>query len=346
MAIGRETHLGIAAVRNTVRRLPVLLCVLVMVAASCGDSDSADPATSTGDDLPPDPVVGELIFSSGFGDGTSVSDDLLDINGVDADTGFSWDDTPAWIERTALYYAVRDDEKIRDYMDAEIVAVDGPNGEDTRVLHLTNKGDDPEMPSTSRAELSFFGREGEGDFDEGYIRYWTRLQTDLDQVVPDGVEPRLYYLMESKDRAPGKTGTESGHSGLRINIGISQDVDTRELYWVATGEQVQPVRQIEWQNRNASIDVPLGEWFLVEAYLRRHPSEGRVYFAVNGEVVFDLTVRTQHADAPRSLLFWSPFKLYHDESWWSAGPTEQWYDDLEIWSGLPAGFDVPRRVQP
>jgi hypothetical protein len=327
------------------RRLTTILCVVALVTAACGDSDgevtdAPDPAALA------DPVVGELLFASGFSDGVTISEDLLDINGVDAETGFSWDDTPAWIERTNFYYAVQDDADIPEFMDTEIIEVDGPEGTPTRVLHLVNKGNDPDKSSTSRAELSFFGRDGEGDFDEGYIRYWTRLQPDLDQVVPDGVEPRLYYLLESKDRAPGQTGAGKGHSGIRINIGLTQDPETRELYWVATGEQVQPIRQIEWQNRNTSVEVPLGEWFLVEAYLRRHPTDGRVYFAVDGEVVFDITVRTQHADEPRSLLFWSPFKLYHDESWWGAGPTEQWFDDLELWTGLPPDFDAPHRVQP
>lgn len=330
-----------------VKRCILALGALAMLAGACGDSD--DDGGASGEitaELPPAPEPGELLFASGFGNGTTVSEDLLDINGVDADTGFSWDDNPAWVESTALYYAVRDDDNIADFQRTEIVEAPGPTGQTSRVLHLTNLGDDPDMPSTSRSELSLFGREDGDTFNEGYIRYWTRLQEDLDTVVPDGVEPRLYYLMETKDRAPGATGTASGHSGFRINIGLSQDTETRELYWVATGEQVQPERIIEWQSRNSSVDVPLGEWFLVEAYLYRHPTDGKVFFAINGEPVFDLTVRTQHRDQPRPLLFWSPFKLYHDESWWAAGPTEQWFDDLEVWSGLPAGVELSRRITP
>jgi hypothetical protein len=131
-----------------------------------------------------------------------------------------------------------------------------------------------------------------------------------------------------------------------MNIGLAQDAESRDLYWVATGEQVQPVRQIEWQARNASVDVPLGEWFLVEAYYKRHPTDGRVFLAVDGEVVFDVTARTQHRDDPQPLNFWSVFKLYHDPSWWAAGPTEQWYDDLEIWTSFPPDYAVPESVQP
>lgn len=328
------------------KRIFLSMVVLGVLAAACGDSDDPAPTADAVQAEVPPPAAGELLFASGFSDGTEISEDLLDIVGIDSDTGFSWDDTPAWIESNALYYAVDNDENISQFQETNIVEAPGPDGSTSRVLHLVNKGDDPDKPSTSRTEWSLFGREDGTTFNEGYIRYWTRLQPDLDQVVPDGVEPRLYYLMESKDRAPGATGSGSGHSGFRINIGLSQDTETRELYWVATGEQVQPERVIEWQSRNTTVDVPLGEWFLIEAYQYRHPTDGKVYVAVNGEVVFDLTVRTQHRDQPRPLLFWSPIKLYHDESWWAAGPTEQWYDDIEVWSGLPTDVDTARRIQP
>jgi hypothetical protein len=323
-----------------VRALSLVLAA-AFVAAACGDDSNV--AT---DVVPYVPVEPELLFASGFSEGTSISPDLLDINGTDSETGFSWDDDRGWISSVGFYYAVKDPTEISQFMTTEIVEAEGPTGEPSRVLHLVNKGDDPNERSTSRNELSFFGREEGVTYEEGYIRYDTRLQPNLDQVVADGVEPRLYYFMESKDRAPGRTGGNKGHSGFRINIGITQDPATDQLYWVATGEQVQPVRQVEWQDRNLDVAVPLGEWFEVEAYIRRHPSDGRVYFAVNGETVFDLTVSTQNREEPRPLLFWSPFKLYHDSAWWAEGPTEQWYDNLEVWTGVPPHLDLGRRVQP
>lgn len=324
------------------KSIPIVLAAIGLVAAACGSDDPPLEAA----DLIAEPIEAELLFASGFAEGTEITPDLLDIVGTDSETGFSWDDTPGWVESTGFFYAIRDAADIPELMTTEIIEADGPTGSPSRILHLVNRGDDPEEPATSRNELSFFGREEGTTFDEGYIRYWTRLQPNLDEVVPDGVAPNLYYLMESKDRAPGKTGTGSGHSGFRINIGLSQDPETRKLFWVATGEQVQPQRIIDWQSRNEQVEVPLGEWFEIEAYMRRHPTDGRVYLAINGETVFDLTVSTQHRDSPRELLFWSPFKLYHDPAWGSAGPTEQWYDDLEIWRGAPPDLDAGRRIQP
>jgi hypothetical protein len=329
------------------RRSIVLLLLLALMAAACGDSsdDGAEAATTTQAPIPP-AGPGELIFSSGFSEGTEVAADLSDLHGVDAETGFSWDDTPAWIDRSEFYYAVRDPDQVSEFMDTDIIEAPGPAGDPSRVLHLVSKGNDPDQSATSRNEFSLFGKDEPDDFQEGFVRYWTKLQPDLASVVPADEDSRLYYLMEIKDHTLGEEGTGEGFSSFRMNIGLAQDAESRDLYWVATGEQVQPVRQIEWQARNASVDVPLGEWFLVEAYYKRHPTDGRVFLAVDGEVVFDVTARTQHRDDPQPLNFWSVFKLYHDPSWWAAGPTEQWYDDLEIWTSFPPDYAVPESVQP
>ena len=324
-----------------VGKLAAVTVAVGLVASACG-SDTNVPTESP----LAQPVEPQQLFASGFSEGISITPDLLDIVGTDSETGFSFDENPDWVESVGFYHAVARDSDVNDFVGTEIVEAQGPDDETSRVLHLTNKGDDPDEGSTTRNELSFFGREEGVTYDEGYVRYDTRLQDNLDQVVEDGVEPALYYFMEAKDRAPGPTGRGLGHSGFRINIGITQDPETRQLFWVATGEQVQPVRIIEWQDRNFDVEVPLGEWFEVESYIRRHPTDGRVYFAINGEVVFDLSVSTQHAEEPRPLLFWSPFKLYHDPSWWAQGPTEQWYDDLEVWTGLPPHLDIGRRIQP
>lgn len=327
--------------RRFVKALGVTLAT-GMIAAACGQELNAAPVNAE----PAELIEPELLFASGFGEGVSISPDLLDIVGTDADTGFSWDNSPEWVESVGFYHAINRESEATEFVGTDIIDAVGPDGELGRVLHLTNKGDDPAEGSTTRNELSFFGQDEGATFAEGYFRYDTMLQADLDQIVPDGVQPRLYYLLETKDRPIGQTGNGRGHSGFRINVGISQDPETRELFWVATGEQVQPERVIDWQDRNVDVQVPLGEWFEIETYIRRHPTDGRVYVAVNGEVVFDLTVRTQHRDEPQPLLFWSPIKLYHDETWWAEGPTEQWYDDIELWNGLPDHIETTQRVQP
>ena len=79
--------------------------------------------------------------------------------------------------------------------------------------------------------------------------------------------------------------------------------------------------------------------------MKKHASAGRVYFAVDGQVVLDtrkttpegFSGRTEHADNPLELAFWSPMKNYHGMEWNRKGPVSQWYDDFELWSGFPPG---------
>ena len=57
--------------------------------------------------------------------------------------------------------------------------------------------------------------------------------------------------------------------------------------------------------------------------MKKHPTNGRVYFAVNIELVLDtditkpdgFTGRTQHINQPLHLHFWSPMKNYHGMEW-------------------------------
>jgi len=102
---------------------------------------------------------------------------------------------------------------------------------------------------------------------------------------------------------------------------------------------------------NPKAKVPLGKWFLVEAYMKKDAIAGRVYFAVNGKVVLDtdqtkpqgFTGRTQHADNPLELRFWSPMKNYHHMDWNKQGPVSQWYDDFELWTDFPPNHPARRK---
>ena len=82
--------------------------------------------------------------------------------------------------------------------------------------------------------------------------------------------------------------------------------------------------------------------------MKKHTTQGRVYFAVNGQVVLDteqtqpagFNGRTQHADNPLELSFWSPLKNYHGMDWNRKGPISQWYDDFELWTDFPPGHSA------
>lgn len=315
----------------------------LLVLAGCSEPSARSPEASESTDRGT-VRVGTLLFKSGFGPSTSITDDLSDIVGTDSATGFSWEDTPGWIRESRFEHVVAPENDVSDFMHAEIVDMEGPHGTVTEVLHLQNAGDDPDQPATSRNEYIFFADDPPDDFDEGYVRYWTRLQEDLDSVIPADRAAPLYYLMEWKERVSEERGWEAGWSNFRINLGLSKDAHSTDLYWVASARQIQPERRTEWQVRNAEVAVPLGEWFLLEVYLKKHPVDGRLYVAVDGEVVFDVTARTEHATDPQPLRYWAVFKLYHPEDWLARGPTSQWYDDLEIWTGFPEGARRPPNV--
>jgi hypothetical protein len=306
---------------------------------------------------------GTLLLKSGFEEGVRISDDMNRILGSDV-PGFVWEKTPLW-ESSRFVYLVGRDRKLTDYMESVIERQVGPHGRETRVLRLTNKADDPEHPSTSRNELSFFAPNPPNEYTEGYVRYWMKLQPNLDRLIPADRAAPWYMIMEWKEPNSGTAKSAQackeccnaragGSNNYRINVGLQRRPGSSEFHWVIRGERPQPCRVEEWRHENNRVKVPLGEWFLVEAYMKKHRREGRVYFAVNGQVILDtnetkpagFTGRTEHPDNPLHLRFWSPLKNYHGMEWNAQGPVSQWYDDFELWSGFPPGHAGSRNPPP
>ncbi len=303
---------------------------------------------------------GQLLLKSGFEADVRLTDDMLDIVGVDRDSGGDWDAAPAWIESSRFAYIVNKDKVLSDYMFSLIETMIGPHGNETRVLRLENRADDPDHSSTSRNEYSFFMKKPPEGYEEGYVRYWMKLQDNLPALAPNHKATPWYMIMEWKEPDSGirKSAAEckacgegaGGSNNYRINIGIHREAEATDFRWHLIGEHPQPCRKTEWSYTNPDVPVPLGRWFLVEAYMKKHATAGRVYVAVNGRVVLDTRVttpkgftgRTQHADNPLPLKFWSPMKNYHSMDWNRQGPVSQWYDDFELWSSFPPGHPALR----
>jgi hypothetical protein len=298
---------------------------------------------------------GKLLLKSGFEGQVRVTEDMSRITGVDPQSGLSWDATPAWIKSSRFAYLVGKDKRLSDYMASSIETMVGPHGNQTQVLRMENKADDPDHPSTSRNEYSFFMKAPPDGYQEGYVKYWMKLQGNLAELFLNDKAPPWYMIMEWKEPDSGirKSAAEckacgegpGGTNNYRINIGIHREPNATPFRWYLTGQHPQPCRATEWSYLNPNVEVLLGRWFLVEAYMKKHATVGRVYFAVNGQVVLDTQVtrpqgftgRTEHADHPLPLQFWSPMKNYHGMAWNQMGPVSQWYDDFELWSGFPPG---------
>jgi hypothetical protein len=328
--------------------IPIVLLLTLFIAPTSPLVKAGESDTGPG---------GVLLLKSGFGEGVAITADMARLTGSDV-PGFAWENTPSW-ESSRVVYIIGPGRKVTDFMETVIEKQIGPKGKETNVLRLINKADDPEHSSTSRNEFSFFAASGPNEYTEGYVRYWMKLQDNLNRLIPADKPSPWYMIMEWKEpnSRTAKSAQEcreccnaraGGSNNYRINVGLQRSAGAGEFHWIIRGEQPQPCRQEEWRYENFRVRVPLGEWFFVEAYMKKHPREGRVYFAVNNQVVLDtnevrpagFTGRTEHANNPLPLRFWSPMKNYHGMEWNVQGPVSQWYDDFELWSGFPPGHAV------
>ena len=297
---------------------------------------------------------GILLLKSGFEEGVSISGNMAGITGTDV-PGYSWDATPAWIESSRFTYLVSRGKDISEFMKSYIEEMPGPRGNITRVLCMENIFDDTDHRITSRNEFDIFSKKPPYDYQEGYVRYWMKLQDNLGDIIPFEKEPTFYMIMEWKEPDSGIRMTaeeckaccnaiEAGTNNYRINIGLVKKENSNDFFWTVIGEHPQPCRIAEWTyNSETPIELKFGDWFLVEAYMKKHETDGRVYFAINEKVIFDtnftrpegFTGRTQHPENPLPLRFWAPLKNYHSMEWNAKGPVRQWYDDFELWSTFP-----------
>ena len=60
---------------------------------------------------------------------------------------------------------------------------------------------------------------------------------------------------------------------------------------------MQPVRITEWCEVCEKDEVSMRRCFKIEAYMKKHPTDGRVYFAVDDEVICDRRCRTERDSA-------------------------------------------------
>lgn len=309
-------------------------------------------------------MAGTLQFKSGFDEGTSIvpfdwkPDALLledqdrseptsdrsssqtartgrrahRISGLDTKTNYDWDkDLPC--AHSHFVYLIGDHHPDA-HVVSEIVTVEGRDGNPTRALHTSVKADYVPGKSTTRNEWSMFYDEGDHLYEEGYVKYWMKLEDDFIERYPPE-PPNWRMMMEWKEPDSGTTTSKGGTNNYRINIHIVMR-EGRPL-WQVIGQEVQPVRMTEWEEINGDHTVPVGRWFQVEAYMKKHASDGRVWFAVDGETICDYRGRTEHKDNPLPLKFWSIFKQYHGTNWILQKQTHQWVDDLELWSAFPPG---------
>ncbi len=268
-----------------------------------------------------------LLFKSGFEGNVAVTpygNNRHTLTGTDEETNFSWDtDLPA--EKAQFLY-LTGDKSPDSFVKNRIEQVIGPDGNLTDALYMEVTKDYGGDDAITRNEFQLFPS---SDLNQAYIRYSMKLQENYLDAWPNKDAWRVF--MEWKEPNVDNSG---GTNNYRFNTLIS--ADREQIHWSAQTQQVQPNRITEWTADNKQVSVPIDEWFDVEVFWRKgDENEGRLWFAVNGQEVFDYQGRTEHKDRPQDLEFWSIFKLYTGLDSLKNGPVYQWIDDVEIWSDFP-----------
>jgi hypothetical protein len=293
--------------------------------------------------------IPELLFKSGFEAETFIAPgtwttqrNLHHLAGRDHTTGFDWRNglAQAGIVTDAFFqYVIAPDADPATFVTTELREMPGPHGKPTRVLYLGVKGNDPKTVATSRNELDIMATP---TWRQAYGRYWMYMHPDmLTKAPPKG----WVMLMEWKE--PGTLGVNTeGTNNWRTNIILTRGRNDGPMFWQFLRQEVQPLRRDEQKIVDVAAPVPVGRWFLLETFWR-WGKDGRIWFAIDGQTVFDQFGRFEHATNPLGLKFWALFKNYRGLNWYDADLTngdETWfaYDDVEIWSDFPGDHPMRR----
>ncbi len=260
------------------------------------------------------------------------------ITGSDPTTGFTW--PPVVNGGTAGYQLLVDPPgslnppDVYDYMYNELDSIVGHNGMQTQAMFSRvlqsgccgrDSSQDAQSGSTQEPYMIFPGT----DPGEMYISEWMMLQPDLPQVMSAGTWRDLFEW-------------KTTDMDYRIQLSIL-NYGGGALHWVMSGDAQVPSYQEFWRIDNTTVPVAAGEWFKLEVYWKRSSgSDGRVWMAVNGQVIGDQYGPNVGANgSPVNRIMAS--QLYSG----SVYPIFQWVDDLQVWSTFPsaspgdAWYDAP-----
>jgi hypothetical protein len=251
------------------------------------------------------------------------------LHGLDGATGFNWDTTRFLGEPWGVAIAgipTGLSGTTSDIVEARIETVTGPYGTPTNALRVGVK----QQPQVVQAfiESNFLQDTPITDY---YARYWARLDPNL--AAKAAAAGNQYWRSFWAFKTP---------SDLRMKLEI-MNWKAGGPSWVATmdnlGHSASPPATEYWRQDSDQIKVPLDQWFSVEIYLHRSTgSDGRFYFGVNGQQVFNRM-------GPNYGSLNEPIKIIaHNIAYGPSNsfPGWQWVDDFEVrnvppCAGVPCG---------
>ena len=256
------------------------------------------------------------------------------IQGTDNSTGYTWP-VKAWSPSPLLsgLLGVVTSSKLKpapedfnQYIQNAIETVIGPNGNMTKAL--LQKIAKP-SPNTCCTQDSFQIAGLSTPLVDSYVRYWIKLNPELPRQVQTYKSDFWRVLWEMK------TFTD-----FRITTFVYGSASGQPYFFVHADNNPNgsyPYQEY-WAVPNTLIPVPVDQWFLVEFYLHRSAaSDGRFYWAVNGQTVADHYGPNYGVNNEKvNVLMFS--NLYGNSV--HLNPAYQWIDDLEVWD-LPPCASLP-----
>ena len=288
----------------------------------------------------PPPAPATLLFRSGYEGATALLPILSadcwgtgcwqGITGIDTTTGFTW---PPRVQGGGSRFQVLANTSVSpatvlNYIQNQIQTVTGPKGNPTRAMYsqITQRGggatQDPYMiqPGSDVREL--------------YISQWIKFQPDFVDKLNAGDPWRDVF--EWKTYAPG------ADTDYRVELAVVNWSRGSSPQWQMRGDGWVPSYQTFWQINNTSVPVPVGQWFKLEVYWKRSSgSDGRVWMAVNGQVLGDRRGPNMGpANAPIN-------RIMMNQLYTGGGlPAYQWADDVQIWSTFPTATSADAWYDP
>jgi hypothetical protein len=214
------------------------------------------------------------------------------------------------------------------YMITELRTVVGPRGRPTQALYseVRQSGCCGTRPQRGGATQNAFHVLPGADLPELYLSKWLKLQPDLRENLRTGAPWRVIFEWKEGGRV-----TRGGAFRAILEVIARGTAPMWQVTWDNDANGGLP-RQRFWRAYNTSVPVPVGEWFKLEVFWHRSAaSDGRVWFAVNGQVIDDHRGPTIGVRGdPVGRIFVN--QVYSG----TAYPIYQWTDDIQICKGFPA----------
>lgn len=174
------------------------------------------------------------------------------------------------------------------------------------------------------------GSERIQNMSETYYSYWMYLPSDFELNSGGGGWMVINSVREYSTGYQGDSDRD-----FSVVFLIYQGA-TQGFYWRLELKRYDPYDFITgWSHFD--VEVPLGQWFHVEQYVKRHLTDGIVKMWVNGVSVFNITgIRTRDttSDWAYKIKLTTVMSAYSGADQ-SSFPLYAWFDDVEIWDGIP-----------